>query len=307
MIYLFSGQDTYESYKKAKIEANNLVSKTNFELKIIDSDSITNVQKFVDELEGVGMFSESYIILLKRLTDNKKLETYVVENFEILSKYEILIWEDGKADARSKFFKLVKDKGLIYTFEQLKPRDTIKWLDGLLKEKAINLNQNQKEFLVARIGDSKWFLENEVEKIRLFLLNEAAKTISDEDLNVLLGLDAKGDIWEFLDSFGRRNAKATVNEFNKLTRFEDNTQYLIAMVNREISILTKAIYCLENHIRPEVLKLHPFVLSKTLEKAKRFTINDLKNFSKKLFDLDLAIKKGEIDDKLGLTLYLSLI
>ncbi len=307
MIYLFSGQDTYESYKKVKEEVVTLAKKTASELKIIDAASISNIQNFVDELEGIGMFSENFIILLKRLSGNKKLETYVVENFETLSKYEILIWEDDKIDARSKIFKLTKDKGLIYTFELQKPRAILKWLDSLIQKKEISLTFSQKNFLLERIGDNKWFLENEIEKIRLFLLNKDSKTISDDDLNILLGLNAKGDIWKFLDSFGERNAKSALLEFEKLSRFEDNTQFLIAMINREINILSKAIYCIENKIRPEVLKLHPFVLSKTLEKAKRFSVNDLKNFSKKLFDLDLAIKKGEIDDKLGLTLYLSLI
>src|SRR5262245_39915417 len=103
MIRVFSGEDTYESYNLAKRQVSKFSTDKNIDIKILNSEEISDPYEFIQYLEGVGMFSESYIIFLKRLSTNKKLLEYFTSNFDSLKNYDIVIWEDKKIDSRLKF------------------------------------------------------------------------------------------------------------------------------------------------------------------------------------------------------------
>ena len=96
MIYLFSGNDKYESYKAAKLLATNLAFSQGKEILILESESLKEPSEFTQYLEGIDMFSAGYVILLKRLSSNKRILKYFEENKESIKKYDIILWEDGK-------------------------------------------------------------------------------------------------------------------------------------------------------------------------------------------------------------------
>jgi hypothetical protein len=96
MIYLFFGNDRYESYKAAKLKASNLASESDKKVKILDADELSEPREFTQHLEGIDMFSNGYIIILKRLSNNKRLLKYFEENIDSIKKYDIVLWDDGK-------------------------------------------------------------------------------------------------------------------------------------------------------------------------------------------------------------------
>jgi DNA polymerase III delta subunit len=88
-------------------------------------------------------------------------------------------------------------------------------------------------------------------------------------------------------------------------KFETNTQYLIAMLSRELSIMFKLKYFSENNMDLKDLGLHPFVLQKSIKKIKNFSLEDLKNKIRDLMLLDYKIKSGRLPDTLALKLFLN--
>ena len=127
MIYLFFGEDTYESYTKAKEALDKLCQKTNSSAEIVNADEISDINIFLQKLEGVGMFSDASIIFAKRLFNNKKLLEYFAENFESLNKYNIVIWQDSKADGKLKLTKALTANKAIYNFELPREAELKNW------------------------------------------------------------------------------------------------------------------------------------------------------------------------------------
>ncbi len=306
MITLVSGTNTYNSYQKAKELLSWFAQTENLSPKILDADIITDPNFLLQEIEGVSMFDNGNIILAKRLLNNKKLTTFFSDNFESLNKYPIIIWQDSSADLRLKLVQRIKSKGGFLEFKEEREGEIKKWIADELAKRGISLSKDLIDYIFLHVGSDKFYLENEIEKIALFKKSGTVE-ITESVLNRLLGYETKGDIWKFLDYFGKRNKQKTIEEFLKLTSFEDNFQYIIAMIAREIRIFLTILFAKKNNLSFSELKINPFVLNKSSSKVSNFKEQELKLFSKKLLELDVAIKTGKIEEDIGLILFLNLV
>lgn len=303
MIQLFEGTDTFESYTKVKKEAKAAAKSENLDLEIIDADEDIDKHTILEKVEGVGLFSDSNILLLKRLDQNKKLVEFFIDNFEKLDKYPIFIWIDGKADSRQKLINLIKKEKRIKSFELPKPWQFESWISMVAKQKDFSLTKSQINFLIERNSESKWLLLNELFKINAFLKNNNKKSLTDLELEELCS-GQKGDIWKFVDDLGNKKYRNMLLEGQKLINYEESVQYIISMIHREINLMTK-VKMFEKLGKPlKEMRLHPFVLQKTTKKAQNFSLEDLKKLLIDLFNLDLSIKKGEIEEKIGFKMYI---
>lgn len=305
MIYLFGGEDYYESFNRSLVTANNLATKTSSDVNSINADEITDVNYILQLLEGVDMFSATGILLLKRLLNNKKLLEYFAENFDTLNKYDIVIWHDSKPDSKLKLVKKIAENKLVFNFESPKEGELKNWISIKAKEKDIPLNTNQINFIFERLQFNKFSINTELEKISLYIKTKKIKTITDDLLEDLMGLSVKGDMWKFLDFFGNKNKVKALIEFDKITKYEDNTQLLISMINRELRLMLQYKFVKENGYDISELKQAPFVIKKTAEKSRNFTKEELEILLKRLFELDTSVKSGILEEKSALTLYLA--
>ncbi len=304
MIKIFCGEDTFESYHRAFQEVLKLKKDVIDVVKIINADEITSVDTFLSNFESIDMFGGGNIIFAKRLFENRKLVDLLQTNFDRVDQYDIIIWENGKIDGRSKLYKDLKKKGRIFEFTSLKPWQINTWIKEFCLEKGIKLSEIQLNTLVESLGTDKWLLSRELEKIYLYLSAVGQTEIEDKMLFSILGFDARGNIWNFLDFVGNRDYKNAIKELEKIATYESSMQPLIALLAREFDLISKVIYSQRNNINTRDLGIHPFVLQKTKIKAQKFTFDKIKQLSTNLLRLDLSIKNGEIDDLLGMTIFL---
>lgn len=307
MIYLFSGEDYYESFNRALVTAQNLAAKSNSQVNIVNADELSDINYILQLLDGVDMFSATGILLLKRLLSNKKFIEYFAENFDKLSSFDIVIWQDIKADSKLKLVKNIAEFKLLFNFDLPKEGEMKNWILLKAKEKSLILNTNQANFLFERYQFNKYSVLSELDKLSIYKKVKKINTITDEVMQEVMGFNIKGDMWKFLDYFGNKNKLKALIEFEKITRYEDNSQLLISMLNRELKLIAQYKYVKESGRDLSELKLPPFIIKKTADKARNFTFAEVKNLIKRLFDLDFAIKSGIIEEKSALTLYLATI
>lgn len=305
MIAVFAGSDNFESYKACKNHALKLSKEKDSEIKIIDADEVSDISQFTQLLEGLGMFGGSFIVFAKRVFKNKRLLNFISDNFANLNKYDLIIWEDGKLDSRLKFVKDNKNKMLILNFELPKEFEFKSWLKSEAKQRNLNLTSDQINKIASYTEINKYRALTELDKITIFLKSQSK--ISNDDLERILGISITGDIWKFVENISTRNKLHAILEMEKITKFENNTAYLIAMIDRELNLLTQVKILEKNKKNISEIKAHPFVLKKAQQNAKNFELTNLKRLYRKLLDLDFSIKSGDIDEKLGLTLFLNLI
>lgn len=297
-MFVYSGEDTYESYAAAKAAILSISQDAGSPYTIINDDEIISLNEFLYKIESIDIFSASSIILAKRIFNNKDIVNYFIENIESLKNKDLIIWMDKPLDKKTKLYKILNEYNLLKIFELPKNIDLKKWILQKSKSLNITLTEDLVNFIIENVSNDKWIIESELNKLDLLEI----KNPSPNDIKEILGLTVKGDIWKFIDFVGNRNKKNALSEFLKITSYEDNCQLIISLLQREFRIMSQII--IGGETSATKLGIPPFIVSKTLAKARNFKKSEIKTFITRLFNLDYAIKKGEIDDKIGLTLLL---
>jgi len=299
-MFVYSGEDTYESYLSAKEHIKQIAKDKNSNFKIINEDEINSVNDFLYNLESIDIFGSSSIIFAKRIFNNKDISNYFTENIESLKNSELIIWTDKPLDKKTKLYKTLSLHKLFKEFVIPKPFELKNWIKNKSKDLNILLTETACNFIIENVSTDKWIIEKELQK-----LNMLDRTKADtEDIKEIFGLTVKGDLWKFLDQVGYRDKFKAIVEFEKLTKYEDTSQLIISLLHREFKIIAQILSTQGDRSQLSNLGLPSFLLNKGLEKSKKYTFKEVKNFITRLFNLDYAIKSGEIDDKIGLTLLL---
>lgn len=297
---VFSGEDSFESYTNLLEYVNQISSKTNLSIKVLNEDEIS-IDFFIDRLSSLDIFGENYIYILKRVLNKKDISTFILENINRLKDEDIVIWNDTSLDKRSSLYKKLKDLELINDYPKLTERDFRNWLDKILSKKEFKLTNDAYEYLLLNSLNNKWLITSNIKKLELL----DKKGIDLKTISKYINIDSNGDIWKFLEYFSSRKRDKAILEMDKLLTIGDNTQYLISMINREIKILYKVLVVKrENKDIYKYLKISPFQLKLYINKSRNFKEFELKKLIERLFNIDYMIKKGEIEDKLALTLFL---
>ncbi|GAB4284322.1 MAG: DNA polymerase III subunit delta [Candidatus Dojkabacteria bacterium] len=301
MIELFHGDDIYESERALKTRAKKLAEVNSSEIEIINADELNDHSELTNKLETYGMFGSDKVIIAKRLLNNKRIVEFFVEHFENYNKYHILIWHDSSADKRLNFYKLIKSKGFVSEHVLPKVWEIENWFFKLAKTKNINLSKDQVHFIVERIGIDKHQLISTLHK--LFLLNK--DHFSTDELRKVIGFDVRGDIWGFLDHFGNKNYKAAKDELERLFQYGESVQYILAMIARELDIIAQILIAKREQKDLKSLGLHPFVLKKSLDKAAKYSLDDVTKLTVKLMEHDGLIKSGRLGEENALKLFIA--
>ena len=128
------------------------------------------------------MFAEKQVVLLKEaqyMKDIEKLENYVSKPLN--STIFVVGYKDKKLDARTKFAKLIKEKGEVVTTKKMYDNQLPEWTSQMIASHGLTINPKALALLVDHIGNDLNRLQNEVEKLSVNLAGR--KTI--EMTNVL--------------------------------------------------------------------------------------------------------------------------
>jgi DNA polymerase-3 subunit delta len=211
--FLLHGKN--EGLKKQII--SKIISKNeNFELnKFEEKQILDNQELFINEILSGSLFVKEKMIIINRATDKilkilQKIYDRKVNDLSIIVEADTL---DKKSKLRS-FFE--KQKALICIpvypdTDQILSNLTMKFF----REKKISISQSNINLIINKCNGDREFLENELNKIELFLYKK--QNIKTEELSKLINLIENHGVSELVDNCLIKNSKKTsliLNENN---------------------------------------------------------------------------------------------
>ncbi len=116
----------------------------------------------------------------------------------------------------------------------------------------------------------------------------------------------KNDIFKTIDALAIRNKQAALIFLHRHLAEGESEIYLLSMLVYQFRNLLLVKSEIERGVQFQSLsksiKLHPFVLRKSFEQSKGFTLSALKKIYERLLELDIATKTGRIDAPVALDL-----
>ncbi|MCS7317413.1 MAG: hypothetical protein NZZ41_03710 [Candidatus Dojkabacteria bacterium] len=314
MIYIFCGEDTFESY----LQSTLFIKKQKKLYRDYEYISIDGSQKNINEIileeEQYNMFKSNKIVFIRRLIENNPKEI----NFETLQKLEnssniYILWEDNNEVSYNTVKKLkalldsmekTKDNKKLFIYNKIKDFQYINWVIEMFKVFGITIHHDIAMLLTEFNELDKGILYQEIKKIGMYSIFIGKKTIDVEIVYELTTNTKSGNIWKFLDYFGNRNKKFCLLELEKLMKYEDIGQYIITMITRELKYYLLIKTYLSKNKDVSSIDLHPYALKKFIEKQKNFTVEEIEKLIIELLKIDLYIKTGICSEYFGLTKYL---
>ena len=273
----------------------------------------TSINKIIEDASTLSLFEEKKIIIVNNAyiftgsTSKKQVE----QNTKMLEDYmnssnpnTILIFtiNKDKLDSRKKIVSLFKTVGVVKELNKIANINS--FVSDLFKPYKIDLNSIN--LLVDRVGTNLYILEKEIIKLKTY--KDSDLIITKEDILLLTNKNVDMDIFKLIDNILSGNKEASIECYHEMLKFGEEPIAIIIMLANQLRImyqvkqLAKKGYT-ERDIA-EKLEIHEYRVKKGLEKARSFREEDILNNLEKLADIDIELKKGNIDKNVGLELFI---
>ena len=293
-IFLFYGEN--DGYKNQVIKDVFIDDfKGNIE-RFDEVEIISNFENFISSLRNKSFFDELKLILISRVTE--KIIKLIDELLNKEINDIIIILNASALEKKSKLRSLFeKDKNLIcIPFYKDDNRTLSQLANNFFKNNKISISQEIINLIIERSSGDRINLNNELNKISLFLLSK--EKINIEDVIKLTNLAENYSISELADNCLSKNIKKINKIFNEnIFSVEDCILIIRTLLIKSKRLLEiKKIYSTNKNIEEVITNYKPPIFWKDKEivktQASKWTLKDTEKLIFKINNVELLIKKN---------------
>ena len=213
-VYWLEGDEEYFIDKVVDYAEHNILneSEASFNLSVFYGKDAAWAD-VVNACMRYPMFADRQVVILKegqQMRDINKLEGYVEK--PLASTVFVVSYKEKKVDGRTKFAKLLKEKGELLTTKKLYDNQLPEWTSDLVNNKGYNINPKALLLLVDHIGNDLSRIENEIDKLLLNLGNR--KSISEDDVEKYVGVSKEYNPFELQNALAKKDVARAIRIVN---------------------------------------------------------------------------------------------
>lgn len=310
MVIFLYGPDNFRSRQKLKeiINQYQKIHKSGLNLLFLNGSEL-KFEDFKDIFQQSSMFSEKKLLVISHICQNNDFkEKFLKNNQEYFSSKEIILFYEEGEPKEDKFFHLLKEKGKSQFFGLLDREKLKLWLKKELVKRQIKIETLALDKLIEFVGNDLWQLNNEIEKLASYKKGEIIQTA---DVELLVKPKIETDIFKTIDALAQKNKSQALKLIHQHLAKGDHPLYLLTMINyqfRNLLIIKDLIERQQPYYKlAKLTGLHPWVVNKTYEQGKKFSLGELKKIYQRIFQADLEIKTGRINPETALDLLIASI
>jgi len=293
-IFLFYGEnDGYKNHVIKDIFIDNY--KGNIE-RFDESEILNNFESFISGLLNKSFFDELKLILISRISEK------IIKLIDELQDRKIndvtIVLNASNLEKKSKLRTIFeKDKNLICVpFYKDDSRTLIQLANNFFKNNKISVSQEIINLIVERGSGDRINLDNELNKISLFLLNK--EKINIDDVIKLTNLAENYSISELADNCLSKNIKKVNKIFNEnVFSIDDCILIVRTLLSKSKRLLEiKKINSSNKNIEQIISNYKPPIFWKDKEivknQASKWSLKDAEKLIYKIHDIELMVKKN---------------
>ncbi len=323
MVYFFYGEDDFRLKQKISsvVAGYQAKHKSGFNFGYFDLAQEGEWEKLKNFFDSYSMFAEKKLAVVKDLFDVRK---DIKENFlEYLEASGILKTTENflvigqklerSEEKKSQDYVLKENKDLFKKLtgkavnsEEFNFLSGVKlevWIKKQVEERIGQIDTGAVKKLAVFVGSDLWRLSNEIDKLISY---RNGKLILAVDIDELVGAKIENDIFKTVDALATRNKQMALALLHRHLVEGESEIYLLSMLVYQFRNLLLVKSEIERGTQfqslAKTIKLHPYVLRKSFEQSRGFTLLALKKIYERLLELDIAIKTGRIEAPVALDL-----
>jgi len=323
VVYFFYGEDDFRLKQKISsvVAGYQAKHKSGFNFGCFDLAQEGEWEKLKNFFDSYSMFAEKKLAVVKDLFDVRKdiKEKFLeyLESSGILKTTESFLVVGQKLgrleERKSKDYALKENKDLFKKltskpvnaeeFNFLSGTKLEVWIKKQVEERGGQIDAAAIKKIATFVGSELWRLSNEIDKLISY---KNGKVILPADIDELVGAKIENDIFKTIDALATRNKQMALSLLHRHLAEGESEIYLLSMLVYQFRNLLLVKSEIERGAQfqslAKTIKLHPYVLRKSFEQGKGFTLLALKKIYERLLELDIAIKTGRIEASVALDL-----
>ncbi|MFN2147560.1 MAG: DNA polymerase III subunit delta [Anaerolineales bacterium] len=167
------------------------------------------------------------------------------------------------------------------------------WIQQRAEELGGAFEAEAGQLLADWVAEDLYLADQEIEKLLDFV--DRQRPVTPADVEELTPFRGQGNIFDFVDALGQRQAKAAQLHLWRVLQDSDSRR-AFAMIIRQFRLLILAREALDRGMDPaQALALPPFVVQRILKQARTFSADDLDRIYHELMRIDLEVKSSQLD------------
>lgn len=310
MLIFFYGADSFRINRAVKEIKNKFIKEINPEetaVSIIDGESIEK-NDLLKELSLNSLFAEKKLLIVNNIFKSKKevifSDLLTKLNYLETEKNIITVFKEEQREnekksdlnlkgAKKKCYETLVKQVYSQEFKKLNNNGLKLFIKKELEKYRKEISLEAAEILIKYFKDDLWLLSSELKKTAL---SSDEKIITKKEIVEIVKEVFDENIFALSDAISSKNKSLILStlEKQKLSGLS-NEQILASLRNYFKNLLLIKMELEKNNDSLKIankLKIHPFVVKKSLNQARSFNKDLLKKYFNHLVEIDYLNKKG---------------
>ncbi len=305
-----------------------LVTETDrFNFDMFDGeDGSSDLATIIDVCRSYPMMSPKRVILVKRFEkffsgrgtkkfenspvskyfENPSPDTFLILTSELEAAKDLAkFMKEGKNQVVSKKISALKypfnfliENHKWIEYSKIHESEYPKWIISKFKQLNKTISENAAQLIAAHCRQTLRDIDNEINKLDTFTLDK--KSISEDDVLLLVGSTREYNVFELQKAVGERNLIKSVNIMNKMLANDRQEMLILTILTKFFTVLWKLSDESSAGVNPFQLATKVGIFSTHLNEyqsaVKRFSAEDLENCFLVLAETDLQLKSSGTDN-----------
>lgn len=245
-----------------------------------------------DLLLGGTLFSNERLVIIKGLSENKKLWDVLPEWLEKTDTDTHVVLIEPKPDKRTKTYKELKKNANVQEFLSWGDRDVMtaeKWVvDEALRQDLV-LDKKLAQQLVARVGLDQWQLFHAIEKLAVL------DKVDADTIERVIEANPTENVFNLLDAALRGDSKKVTAMIRTLQISQDPYMTFGLLSGQVFQLATLAVTDKPAGEIASAIGAHPYALGKLAPYAKKLGRSGARRILVIFADADAAMKSSATD------------
>jgi DNA polymerase-3 subunit delta len=185
------------------------------------------------------------------------------------------------------------DRSYLRLFAHPRGAEFTRWILSRAEEFGGGFELEAGQLLGNWVAEDPYLADQEIRKLLDYV--DRQRPVSAADVEELTPFRGEGNIFDFVDALGERQAQSAQLHLARVLQDSD-VRYAFAMIIRQFRLLILAREALDLGTDPaQVLSLPPFIVQRILNQARTFSPSDLDRIYHELLRIDLDVKSSQAD------------
>ena len=322
MVYILYGEDDFlikESLAKIKEDCGG-VELGDANTTLFDGTKIT-LNELVAACNTIAFLAPKRLVIVEGLLSRFEVKEKrrgrakpelhdwgpLAEHVANMPDSTVLVLLDAKLSKTNPLLKKFDQIATITEYVPLKGMDLHYWIRSRVVATGGEISAQAIRYLIDTIGNNLWILSNEINKLCTYA---GGRRIEVTDINSLVSHAKETGVFVMVDAIVQRRLGLASRLLHQLMDDGSAPSYLLYMITRQFRLLIQAKELIAQQLPDRTIggKLGlnlGFVLEKTLEQARAYSLGRLEETYRKLLDTDLSIKTGMMEGESALDLLIT--